>query len=128
MKNYFFHVRRSRPVFPNYFILPIFVRQNNYVDPFIRKKWKLMSGSHRTIFRERQFTFKNSWSKKLKEKLNLSCINANKYSFLLSVRWRLLYSPSFFLFALLWIETKWKFIKNAKETNIQPSWPNMLGQ
>ena len=28
---------------------------------------------------------------------------------------------SFFACVLLWIETKWKFIKNAKETNIQPS-------
>ena len=88
-----------------------------------------MSGSHRTIFRERQFTFKNSWSKKLKEKLNLPCINANKYSFLSKREVEIAVFAELFSFCVIVDRDKVEVHKKkAKETNIQPSWPNMLGR
>ena len=55
-------------------------------------------------------------SKKVKEKLNLSLINANKYYFLSKRKVNIAAFAEFSFFAcvLLWIETKWKFIKKRQ--------------
>ena len=55
-------------------------------------------------------------SKKVKEKLNLSLINANKYSFLSKRKVKIAAFAEFSFFAcvLWWIETKWKFIKKRQ--------------